>query len=64
MSRMDLLDARPIRLGCFDVRDGAVVVADATLPIVAEADAASGAVRRVFTWPLATDPGESGIVWF
>ena len=46
---------RPIRLGCFDVRDGSVVVADDAMPVAAEFDSASGAVIRVFTWPLLSD---------
>ncbi len=46
---------RPIRLGCFDVRDGSVVVADDAMPVAAEFDSASGAVIRVFTWPLLAD---------
>jgi hypothetical protein len=53
MLGMDAPAARPIRLGCFDVRDGAVVLADEALPIAVEADAASGAVTGVFTWPVA-----------
>src|SRR5450755_1927718 len=45
--------ARQFRLGCFDVRDSRVAVADESLPLVAEVDGASGAVIRVFTWPLS-----------
>ena len=46
---------RPIQLGCFDVRNGSVVVADDSLPVAAEFDSASGMVIRVFTWPLMKD---------
>lgn len=46
---------RPIQLGCFDVRNGSVVVADDSLPVAAEFDIASGMVIRVFTWPLMKD---------
>jgi len=45
--------ARPIQLGCFDVRDGTVVIADDSLPVAVEADAVSGSVTRVFSWPLS-----------
>jgi hypothetical protein len=45
--------ARPIRLGCFDVRDGSVVIADDSLPVAVEADGVSGSVTRVFSWPLS-----------
>jgi hypothetical protein len=44
---------RPIKLGCFDVRNGSAVIADVSVPIAAEIDGDSGAVARVFTWPLA-----------
>jgi hypothetical protein len=47
--------ARPLRLGCFDVRNGSVVVADHSLPVAAEIDGDSGAIVRVFTWPLVDD---------
>ncbi len=48
---MDSAAVRPIQLGCFDVRDGTVVVADESLPVAVEADAVSGSVTRVFSWP-------------
>ena len=46
---------RPIRLGCFDVGNGSVVVADEPVPVAAEFDRASGAVIRVFSWPVLND---------
>ena len=46
---------RPIRLGCFDVWNGSVVVADESVPVAAEFDRASGAVIRVFSWPIPND---------
>ncbi len=46
---------RPIRLGCFDVGNGSVVVADESVPVAAEFDRASGAVIRVFGWPIPND---------
>jgi hypothetical protein len=49
---MDMSAARPIRLGCFDVRDGYVVVADEALPLAVEVDGVSGQVARVFAWPV------------
>jgi hypothetical protein len=55
MLGMENAPSRPIKLGCFDVRNGSVVIADMSLPIVAEIDGDSGAVVRVFTWPLAPD---------
>ena len=42
------------RLGCFDVRDESVVLADEALPLAVEIDSVSGAVRRVFTWPVSS----------
>jgi hypothetical protein len=39
---MDMSAARLIRLGCFDVRDGSVVVADEALPVAVEVDGVSG----------------------
>ena len=50
---MESVAARPIRLGCFDVRDRSVVIGDDSLPIAVEADGASGSVNRVFSWPLS-----------
>lgn len=50
---MASIAARQFRLGCFDVRNSTVVVADGSLPLAAEVDGASGAVIRVFTWPLS-----------
>ncbi len=46
---------RPIRLGCFDVRNGSVVIADESVPVAAQFDRASGAVIRVFSWPVLHD---------
>jgi hypothetical protein len=46
---------RPIRLGCFDVRNGSVVVADDSVPVAAEFDRASGAVIRAFSWAILND---------
>jgi hypothetical protein len=50
--------ARPIQLGCFDVQGGSVIIADDSLPVAVEADAVSGSVTRVFSWPLS--PGHRG----
>lgn len=49
---MDSSAARPVRLGCFDARNGLIVVADQSLPIAVEVDGASGRVAGVFTWPV------------
>jgi hypothetical protein len=53
MPAMNTAAPRPIRLGCFDVRDGSVFAADDSLPLVAEIDAATGQIKRVFSWPLS-----------
>jgi hypothetical protein len=53
MPTMDSAAPRPIRLGCFDVRNGRVFAADDSLPIAAEIDAATGETVRVFSWPLS-----------
>ena len=53
MPSMDSAAPRPIRLGCFDVRDGRVFAADDSLPVAAEIDAATGEIVRVFSWPLS-----------
>jgi hypothetical protein len=45
--------ARPFRLGCFDVRNGAVFAADDSLRLAVELDPASGETVRVFSWPLS-----------
>ena len=50
---MDSAAPRPIRLGCFDVRDGRVFAADDSLPVATEIDAATGEMVRVFSWPLS-----------
>ena len=55
MPTMDSAAPRPIRLGCFDVRNGRVFAADDSLPIAAEIDAATGETVRVFSWPLSGD---------
>jgi hypothetical protein len=55
MPTMDSAAPRPIRLGCFDVRNGRVFAADDSLPVVAEIDAATGETVRVFSWPLSGD---------
>lgn len=52
---MDSVAPRPIRLGCFDVRNGTVFAADDSLPVAAEIDAATGETVRVFSWPLSGD---------
>jgi hypothetical protein len=52
-SAADLPAARPLHLGCFGVGDGCVVAADAALPVAAEIDAVSGAVRATYTWPVS-----------
>jgi hypothetical protein len=44
---------RLIRLGCFDARQGVVLIADQSLPVAVEVDGFSGQVIRVFTWPLS-----------
>jgi hypothetical protein len=53
MPAMNSAAPRPIRLGCFDVRHGSVFAADDSLPLVAEIDAATGEIVRVFSWPLS-----------
>src|SRR5450432_935505 len=58
ISATDGSAARPLRLGCFGVSGGCVVAADEALPVAAAIDAASGAVRATFTWPLS--PGHRG----
>ena len=55
MPTMDSAAPRPIRLGCFDVRNGRVFAADDSLPVAAEIDAATGETVRVFSWPLSGD---------
>jgi hypothetical protein len=50
---MDSAAPRPFRLGCFDVRNGAVLAADESLPIAVEIDASTGETVRVFSWPLS-----------
>jgi hypothetical protein len=55
MPTMDSAAPRPLRLGCFDVRNGRVFAADDSLPIAAEIDAATGETVRVFIWPLSAD---------
>jgi hypothetical protein len=55
MPAMNSAAPRPIRLGCFDVRDGSVFAADDALPLVAEIDAATGEIVRVFSWPLSAE---------
>src|SRR5580693_7060549 len=52
---MDSAATRPLRLGCFDVRNGTVFAADESLPVAAEFDAATGETVRVFSWPLSRD---------
>jgi len=52
---MASVSERPIQLGCFDARNGSVLVADDALPIAVEFDSASGTVIRVFSWPLRKD---------
>jgi hypothetical protein len=52
---MDSAAPRPFRLGCFDVRNGAVLAADESLPIAVEIDASTGETVRVFSWPLSED---------
>jgi hypothetical protein len=49
----DRTAVRPLRLGCFGAGDGCIVAADEILPVAAEIDAVSGAVRAAFTWPLS-----------
>ena len=46
---------RQFRLGCFDASGGSVVLADDGLPLAVEIDGMSGAVRRVFTWPVSPE---------
>lgn len=48
-------DPRPIRLGCFDVRQDVVVIVDQSLPIAVEVDGVSGQVTQVSSWPLSPD---------
>jgi len=55
MPTMDSAAPRPLRLGCFDVRNGIVFAADESLPVAAEFDAATGETARVFSWPLSRD---------
>ena len=55
MPIMDSEAPRPIRLGCFDVRNETVFAADDSLPVAAEIDAATGETVRVFSWPLSGD---------
>jgi hypothetical protein len=55
MPVMDSVAPRPIRLGCFDVRNGTVFAADDSLPVAAEIDAATGETVSVFSWPLSGD---------
>ena len=55
MPTMDSAVPRPLRLGCFDVRKGRVFVADDSLPVAAEIDAATGETVRVFSWLLSGD---------
>ncbi|HEY1619571.1 MAG TPA: hypothetical protein VGG25_18255 [Streptosporangiaceae bacterium] len=49
---MDAAHVRPVRLGCFDVGNGSVVIADESLPFAVEVDSASGQVAGVHTWPI------------
>jgi hypothetical protein len=49
---VDAAHARPVRLGCFDVGDGSVVIADESLPLAVEVDGDSGQVAGVHTWPI------------
>jgi hypothetical protein len=53
MPAVESTAARPFRLGCFDVRNGAVFAADDSLPVAAEIDAGSGETVQVFSWPLS-----------
>jgi len=53
MPTMDSAAPRPLRLGCFDVRNGTVFAADESLPVAAEFDAVTGETVRVFSWPLS-----------
>lgn len=46
---------RDLRVDALAVHGDAVFVADTVLPIVAEVDRATGAVRRVFTWPVSAE---------
>ena len=55
MPTMDSVAPRPIRLSCFDVRNGTIFAADDSLPVVAEIDAATGETVRVFSWLLSGD---------
>jgi hypothetical protein len=55
MPTMDSTAPRPLRLGCFDVRNGTVFAADDSLPVMAEIDAATGETVRVFSWLLSED---------
>ena len=55
MPTMDSAVPRPLRLSCFDVRNGRIFAADASLPVAAEIDAATGETVRVFSWPLSED---------
>jgi hypothetical protein len=55
MPTMDSAAPRPLRLGCFDVRNGTVFAADESLPVAAEFDAATGEPVYVFSWPLPGD---------
>jgi hypothetical protein len=55
MPTMESMAPRPLRLGCFDVRNGTVFAADDSLPVAAEIDAATGETLRVFSWPLSGD---------
>lgn len=50
---MESAALRPFRLGCLDVRNGAVFAADDSLPVALEIDAASGETLQVFSWPLS-----------
>lgn len=44
---------RLLRIGAFAVRGGTVAVTDEVIPVVVEADAASGQVVRAHAWPLS-----------
>lgn len=52
---MDSSAPRPIRLGCFDVRNGTLFAADESLPVAVEIDAATGETVRAFSWLLSGD---------
>lgn len=45
--------ARPFRIGCFDARDGSVVLVDDSLPLAVEVDGVTGEVTQVLTWPVS-----------